>query len=54
MKIAQGATPDDYAYWLPMFTQAMRTFQFADWCAEATGEQWLPDLTASRVVHDDE
>lgn len=51
--IAQGATPADYQYWLPMFTQAMRSFQFADWWAEATGEQWLPNLTASRIVDDE-
>lgn len=52
--IAQGATPAEYAYWLPMFTQAMRTFQFADWWAEATGEQWLPNLNTSSRLEPDE
>ena len=42
--IAQGATVAEYDYWLPMLTQAMRTFQFADWWAEVTGTQWLPSL----------
>lgn len=44
--IAQGATVAEYDYWLPMLTQAMRTFQFADWWAEVTGTQWLPSLDA--------
>jgi len=44
--IAQGASPAEYDYWLPMLTQAMRTFQFADWWAEVTGTQWLPSLDA--------
>jgi hypothetical protein len=44
--IAQGATTAEYEYWLPMLTQAMRTFQFADWWAEVTGVQWLPSLDA--------
>lgn len=42
--IAQGASVAEYEYWLPMLTQAMRTFQFADWWAEVTGTQWLPSL----------
>lgn len=42
--IAQGATPADYDYWLPMFNQAMRTFQFGDWWAEVTGQAWQPTL----------
>ncbi|MGI8855350.1 MAG: hypothetical protein ACR2JW_06340 [Thermomicrobiales bacterium] len=44
--IAQGATVAEYDYWLPMLTQAMRTFQFADWWAEVTGIEWLPSLDA--------
>jgi hypothetical protein len=44
--IAQGATSEAYDYWLPMLTQAMRTFQFADWWAEVTGIEWLPSLDA--------
>jgi hypothetical protein len=44
--IAQGATAEEYDYWLPMLTQAMRTFQFADWWAEVTGIEWLPSLDA--------
>ena len=44
--IAQGATIAAYDYWLPMLTQAMRTFQFADWWAEVTGIEWLPSLDA--------
>jgi hypothetical protein len=44
--IAQGASPAEYDYWLPMLTQAARSFQFADWWAEVTGIQWLPSLDA--------
>ena len=44
--IAQGASVTEYDYWLPMLTQAMRTFQFADWWAEVTGIEWLPSLDA--------
>ena len=42
--IAQGATAADFDYWLAMLSQPMRTFQFADWWAEITGQQWLPSL----------
>lgn len=31
--VAQGATVEQFAYWLPMFFQSMRTFQFGDWAA---------------------
>lgn len=47
--IAQGADPAAFEYWLPMFTQAMRSFQFADWWAEVTGESWLPSLDQPRT-----
>ena len=42
--IAQGATAAEFDYWLPMFTQMMRTFRFGDWWAEMTGQEWLPSL----------
>ena len=42
--IAQGATIAQYDYWLPMLNEAMRTLQFGDWWAEATGQTWLPSL----------
>ncbi len=42
--IAQGATPAAFDYWLPVFNQAMRTFQFADWWAEMTGQAWQQSL----------
>ncbi len=42
--IAQGATPDVFEYWLPLFNQAIRTFQFADWWAEITGHSWQQSL----------
>lgn len=31
--VAQGATVEQFDYWLPMFFQSMRTFQFGDWAA---------------------
>jgi hypothetical protein len=42
--IAQGADPERFDYWLPMFNQAMRTFQFADWWAQMTGHSWQQSL----------
>jgi len=42
--IAQGATPEEFDYWLPLFNQAIRTFQFADWWAEMTGQAWQQSL----------
>jgi hypothetical protein len=44
--IAQGNSPAEYEYWLPMFNQMMRTFQFADWWGEITGYEWLPSMDA--------
>ena len=43
--VAQGATEQRFDYWLPMFTTVMRTVQFADWWAEATGQSWREELT---------
>ena len=42
--IAQGASPEEFTYWLPVFNQAIRTFQFADWWAEMTGNSWQQSL----------
>jgi hypothetical protein len=42
--IAQGASPEQFEYWLPMFFQAMRTFQFADWWAQISGHSWQHSL----------
>lgn len=42
--IAQGATEEEFEYWLPMFTQMMRTFRFGDWWAEVTGQEWQATL----------
>jgi hypothetical protein len=39
--VAQGASPERFELYEPMFYQAMRTFRFADWWAEATGQSWL-------------
>jgi len=50
--IAQGATPEAFEYWLPLFNQAIRTFQFADWWAEMTGHSWQQSLVGD--VPDDE
>lgn len=44
--IAQGASPEAFAFWLPMFTTAMRTVKFGDWWSEVTGREWLPSLAA--------
>ena len=38
--VAQGATPEAFAYWEPMFTTMMRTVRFGDWWAEAIGIEW--------------
>lgn len=35
--IAQGATVEQFEYWLPMFFEAMRTVRFGDWLAELGG-----------------
>lgn len=42
--IAQGASVEQYDYWLPMLNMAMRTLQFGDWWADATGQAWLTSL----------
>jgi hypothetical protein len=42
--IAQGASPERFDYWMPMFYHAMRTFQFADWWGEVTGRSWHESL----------
>jgi hypothetical protein len=42
--IAQGATIEEFDYWLPAFTSMMRTFRFGDWWADVTGQEWLPSL----------
>lgn len=42
--VAQGATVEEFDYWMPMFTQCMRTFKFGDWWAEVFGKEWLPSL----------
>jgi hypothetical protein len=42
--VAQGATPALFAYWEPMFFQAMRTLRFGDWTAEMTGMSWARSL----------
>jgi hypothetical protein len=44
--VAQGATAEVFDYWMPMFTQCMRTFKFGDWWAEVLGKEWLPSLQA--------
>jgi hypothetical protein len=56
--IAQGASPEAFEYWLPLFNQAIRTFQFADWWAEVTGHSWQQSLkgdfpAAEAAVGDD-
>jgi hypothetical protein len=33
--IAQAATVQEFDYWLPMFYESMRTFQFGDWALAA-------------------
>jgi hypothetical protein len=45
--IAQGATVEEFDYWLPAFTSMMRTFRFGDWWADMTGRSWLPSLLPS-------
>jgi hypothetical protein len=54
--IAQGATVEDYDYWLPAFTSMIHTFRFGDRRADATGQEWLPSLpvAAGRDDCDDE
>jgi hypothetical protein len=39
--VAQGASPERFEQYESMFYQAMRTFRFADWWAEVTGQSWL-------------
>jgi hypothetical protein len=40
--IAQAATVQEFDYWLPMFYESMRTFQFGDWAIAAgvATEDW--------------
>jgi hypothetical protein len=33
--VAQGATVEQFHYWLPMFFESMRTFRFGDWAHDA-------------------
>ena len=35
--VAQGESVAQFHYWLPMFYESMRTFQFGDWAAELAG-----------------
>lgn len=42
--VAQGATAAEFEYWMPMFSQSMRTFKFGDWWSAVTGKEWLPSL----------
>ena len=42
--VAQGADEARFEYWLPMFTTVMRTVQFADWWADATGQSWRKQI----------
>lgn len=42
--IAQGASPAAFDYWLPVFFQTMRSFQFADWWGEIAGAPWQQSL----------
>jgi hypothetical protein len=51
--IAQGATIEEFDYWLPVFTSMMRTFRFGDWWADMTGRAWLPSLHAAGEPDDD-
>jgi hypothetical protein len=44
--IAQGATVEEFEYWLPMFFTTMRTFRFGDWWTEVTGREWVESLDA--------
>lgn len=39
--VGQGATPERFDLYEPMFNQAMRTLRFGDWWAEMTGVAWL-------------
>ncbi len=39
--VAQGATPDAFGYWEPMFTTMMRTIRFGDWWSDALGIEWV-------------
>ena len=38
--VAQGATPEAFAHWEPMFTTMMRTIRFGDWWADVIGVEW--------------
>jgi hypothetical protein len=38
--VAQGASPEAFGYWEPMFTTMMRTVRFGDWWAEVIGVEW--------------
>jgi hypothetical protein len=39
--VAQGATPELFNYWEPMFFTAMRSVRFADWWSDAIGVEWM-------------
>ena len=38
--LAEGLSPERFAYWEPMFFTAFRTVRFGDWWADATGVEW--------------
>jgi hypothetical protein len=39
--LAEGSTPERFAYWESMFVTAFRTVRFGDWWAEAVGIEWV-------------
>jgi len=47
--VAQGATPELFNYWEPMFFTAMRSVRFGDWWSDAIGVEWM-----DRAFRDDD
>lgn len=47
---AEAQDNGDFEYWRPAFLSIMRTAQFADWAAQATGRSWEAELIQDQEI----
>lgn len=47
---AEAEDNGDFEYWRPAFLSIMRTAQFADWAAQATGRSWEAELSQDQEL----